>query len=359
MTSLEVSHTRSVEIRPCKSWQGLRINQDMQKTGTELKFSREWAGLSAETVAERTKFKLYRILALEEGDFDSLPHGSQLDAIVRAYANEVGIDPEPMVERVRAERGIRPGDELVMAHEPVDFERRRDDLPATTDAAPAVAPAARSVEPSHRTLVLSALALLALLGWGSYLLEATGAVKRDVPGKIYAALSGRLGSQTSPARLDPARVAPQAATPAAQIAPGPAIVAATMEPERERPTAPSQNITGAWRLATQVESSNYARYRGLLLGYELQLNQDGDRITGVGRKIAENGSGIYSRGQTPIAISGAVDGDRLMLTFVEGGAKRTSRGAFVLQQAQDGTLRGRFTSNAAGSSGTAEARRME
>ena len=99
--------------------------------------------------------------------------------------------------------------------------------------------------------------------------------------------------------------------------------------------------------------------KGLLLGYELRLDQDGNRITGVGRKITENGSGIYSRGQTPIAISGIVDGDRLMLTFVEGGAKRTSRGAFVLQQAQDGTLRGRFTSNAAGSSGTAEARRLQ
>jgi hypothetical protein len=36
--------------------------------------------------------------------------------------------------------------------------------------------------------------------------------------------------------------------------------------------------------------------QGVLLGFELRLDQDGDRITGVGRKTAENGSGIFSHG---------------------------------------------------------------
>ena len=62
---------------------------------------------------------------------------------------------------------------------------------------------------------------------------------------------------------------------------------------------------------------------------------------------------------TPLSPADVVATYRGALTFVEGGAQRTSRGAFVLQRAQDGTLRGRFTSNAAGSAGTVEARRVE
>lgn len=319
----------------------------MSNTGRELRDAREQAGLSAEMVAQRTKFKLYRIVALDNGDFANLPEGTYLDAIVRAYALEVGIDPEQMVERVRAERGKRPGDAPTAGHEPVDFERR--DAPQIAETG----------EPSRATVALSALLLLALLGWGSYLYEASGAAKRDIPGKMYAALTGRAQAQVSPLSANPRPVPPEAIVLPPQIVPGNGVVAATNEPERKRATAAShEDVTGSWRLATQVESSKYARYEDLLLGYELELEQDGDRVSGVGRKIVENGTGIYSRGQTPIAISGIADGDRLMLTFIEEGAQRSSRGAFVLRREQDGTLRGRLTTNAAGSAGSAEARRV-
>ena len=70
----------------------------MRKSGAELKQAREHAGLLAEQIADRTKIKLHKIIALEEGDFDSLPQGIYLDGIVRAYAREVKIDPEPIVD---------------------------------------------------------------------------------------------------------------------------------------------------------------------------------------------------------------------------------------------------------------------
>ena len=78
--------------------------------GTELKHARENAGLSPEQISERTKIQLYKIDSLENGTFELLPQGIYLDGIVRAYAQQVGIDPEPMVERVRLERGKLPGD---------------------------------------------------------------------------------------------------------------------------------------------------------------------------------------------------------------------------------------------------------
>jgi cytoskeletal protein RodZ len=322
----------------------------MHTTGRELQYAREQRGLSAETIAQRTRFKLYRIVALEQGDFDNLPHGIYLDAIVRAYAHEVGIDPEPMVERVRAERGKRPGDLPIPFEEPVDF----------APASPLMPSQPQTAEPSRTVIALSGLALFALLGWGAYLYEATDAAKRNIPGKIYAALTARVDRQAAPMRFAPDPV-PTSTVPASTVTAQNAVRvtnAPRPAPPRQETTVALEDVTGSWRLATQVESSSYARYEGMLLGYELDLQQEGDRVSGVGRKIIENGRGIYSRGQTPIAISGAVEGDQLMLSFVEGGAQRSSRGAFVLQRQEDGTLRGRFTSNAAKSAGSAEARRV-
>lgn len=322
----------------------------MPKTGRELRCAREGAGLSAEQMAQRTKFKLYRIVALENGDFDNLPQGVYLDALVRAYAHEVGIDPEPMVERVRMERGKRPGDSPIPFRDRVDFERPRaaEDFPVVAHNVPVAAHTEEAAEPSRSTIAVSGLAVLAIVGWGSYVYEASGAAKHDIPGKIYAALTGRGDSQAAP--QDAPVLAPNTMHVSNATQP--------VEPERVQTTAASNDVTGSWRLATQVESTSYTRYEGLLLGYELELEQDGDRVTGIGRKMIENGSGISSRDQTSIAISGIVDGDRLMLTFIEGGTERSSRGAFVLQRKQDGTLRGRFTTNAARSSGSAEARRV-
>ena len=72
--------------------------------GSELRWAREQAGLSVEQIAERTKIQAHRIEALERNNYAGLPGGIYLDGIVRAYATEVAIDPEALVDRVRYER---------------------------------------------------------------------------------------------------------------------------------------------------------------------------------------------------------------------------------------------------------------
>jgi len=111
-------------------------------------------------------------------------------------------------------------------------------------------------------------------------------------------------------------------------------------------------------MATHVESSSNSPLAGQKLDYEVKLEQDGDRVTGVGRKVSENGSGIVPRAQTPVTLSGTIAGDRLTLNFVERGAERPTQGKFVLLIDEGGTLRGRFSNNAAQSSGRVEARRV-
>jgi hypothetical protein len=110
---------------------------------------------------------------------------------------------------------------------------------------------------------------------------------------------------------------------------------------------------------TRVESSSVRDYEGLQLGYRLELRQSGDRITGQGIKTLENGRPIVEFAQTPIVVSGTVDGTRLTLTFTERGLRRESGGKMILDLQEDGILRGRFASSAAQSTGQVEARRPQ
>ena len=141
-----------------------------------------------------------------------------------------------------------------------------------------------------------------------------------------------------------------AAQPLLRSAPTPA--------ERIITPGSTPDVTGAWRLATHVESSSYTRFTNLRLGYDLTLEQDGDRVTGAGRKVTENGRGIGRSAQTPVTVRGLIEGDRLTLNFVERGTRRPTQGRFMLMVEENGSLTGRFSSEAARSAGRVEAHRV-
>ncbi len=79
---------------------------------------------------------------------------------------------------------------------------------------------------------------------------------------------------------------------------------------------------------------------------------------GHGVKWTENGRRLASRARTPIIVEGTIEDGRLALTFTEHGIRRISHGTFELQQLNDGSLRGRFSTNAAQSSGRVQAIRL-
>jgi hypothetical protein len=237
------------------------------------------------------------------------------------------------------------------------------------------------------------IAVMAGAGWGAYLFESTRLANLDVaaPGAApkprpaeplpvpYSENAiapdpsprGTTGSSTgavlpdtgsiAETRTPPADPSPQAASrpvPPTSRAQTPVRPATTAKPPSVETISAVPDLTGSWTIATQVESSSYKGYAGLRLGYELKLEQDGARVTGVGRKVTENGAGIGPRAQTPMTVTGTIQGDRVTLNFVERGARRATQGKFVLLVDDDETLRGRFTSTAAQSSGRAEAHRV-
>jgi cytoskeletal protein RodZ len=437
--------------------------------GGELRGARERAGLSREDVAQKTKIQLAKIEALETNAFERLPDGIYLDGLIRAYADEVGLDGRELVMRFHRDY-IIPLDattadefptEADAASAGLDVDRDRVEPPADTLTGPATSmpsasmpsasmpsasipppamrppalptadltysapplqpfPMAAQSEPARppsRTtsrFVLPMLAVLAAIGVGAYLYDenrsfpereeiAVPAVSQEnaqaaqatpppaiAPGATQPDALPAAANATPASRSPRARATPTA-TPAANAAaasdkgaspPDTASATGTEAPSSAPTAAPGEapaakadtsntassgmasnssvpSLAGFWTLDTRVESSSLREFEGLQLGYRLELLQDGARITGHGVKTTENGDAIGSTAQTPITIAGTLDGRRLTLTFTERGTERESHGKMILDVYEDGVLRGRFSSNAAQSSGTAEARRPE
>ena len=149
-----------------------------------LRQAREQAGLSAEQISERTKIQLYKIEALENGDFVHLPDGVYLDGIVRAYAAELAIDPDPLIERLHRERPPVAQDWVALLKSIYASKQRKGrarepwkamtiDLPKQSSRQ---ARASRKISHGlHRSarlvrspggLALPLISLLAAIGWG-------------------------------------------------------------------------------------------------------------------------------------------------------------------------------------------------
>jgi cytoskeletal protein RodZ len=119
------------------------------------------------------------------------------------------------------------------------------------------------------------------------------------------------------------------------------------------------NLSGAWTLTNRVESSGYQPFNNLNLGYHLQWQQRGNRITGTGTKWMENGKALPERQRTPIMFQGTRNGRQIELEFTETGSRRVSEGTFTLELADDGTLKGTFRSDVANSQGSSLAVRVD
>ena len=69
--------------------------------GAELAQARERRGLSLTELSHRTKITVEALKAIERGDMDALPGGLYTRGFLRAYAHEVGCNPDDIVRRYR------------------------------------------------------------------------------------------------------------------------------------------------------------------------------------------------------------------------------------------------------------------
>jgi cytoskeleton protein RodZ len=69
----------------------------MADFGTRLREARERRGIALRQIADRTKISMASLEALERSDAKRLPGGIIARSFVRAYASEVGLDPDATV----------------------------------------------------------------------------------------------------------------------------------------------------------------------------------------------------------------------------------------------------------------------
>ena len=119
--------------------------------GLYLEAVRVQHNLSVATLSERTHIKASYIEAIEQMAVDALPGKPFAIGFVRVYAEALGLDPAPIVERFKDEAG---------------YSSSRKE--AETHAAPAHAEPARDAEPVRLSL-LAVFAILAFMVWCAYL----------------------------------------------------------------------------------------------------------------------------------------------------------------------------------------------
>ena len=128
----------------------------MDDLGAQLKRARDERGISLSDIANRTKISVTALEALERNDLSKLPGGIFGRAFVRAYAGELGLDPDKTVadfhvaleeaERRAAERGARRIE--ITADDREFLERQR-----------------RAVRIFRVALAVAVIAAVVLVGW--------------------------------------------------------------------------------------------------------------------------------------------------------------------------------------------------
>ena len=197
--------------------------------GAQLRKAREAKGLSLAHIAAVTKISVRALEAVEQSDYSRLPGGIFMRSFVRAYAGEVGLDPDAALKSFLAECP--------------------DDIASVPTGAPESIDGPTTERWYHRIpwtrLGMIALIAAAIVGSAVYLYG-----RRSAPQQIRqtAAVPSGPPAQTPPAAAQPS-VAP--ATPAIR-APKPPSAAAVgdvprVEPESSQivtsPTLPGASLT--------------------------------------------------------------------------------------------------------------------
>lgn len=83
-------------------------NQQAQAPGAQLAAQREAMGLSIDQIADQLKLAPRQVVAIEKGDYASLPNMAVTRGFIRAYAKVVRLDPAPLVAQIEVTPTVAP-----------------------------------------------------------------------------------------------------------------------------------------------------------------------------------------------------------------------------------------------------------
>jgi cytoskeletal protein RodZ len=245
-----------------------------------LRAARERRGVSLRQIANATKISVAVLEALERNDISRLPSGIFGRAFVRAYAIEVGLDPEETIQDFITQF---PGDSFTAGH-----------------------PASAQVEDheaheSDRRMATTFVRLIAI----------------SVPvavAVVYFGLSGRPGVQTEAAPAAPLET--PAATPAAATAPAATTAA---EPSRTAPVEPASAVS----LGTSASGSASAAPLPPPAGSSGTTATEPRATAAPTAAAAEDRVTVGLTVTRPCFVSATVDGKRTLNRLLQPGEKHS------------------------------------
>src|SRR5688500_11825839 len=172
--------------------------------GGTLRSARERKGISLRHIANATKISMGALESLEKNDFKRLPGGIFSRSFVRAYAQEVGLDPDETVSEFLKETGetFQPPSQIVEDNAPI--------MPEHTDPGLDMQP---SLTPKLVKLALIAIPLVAAIVYF--------AMRETAPGPAAPATAAQQPQQAAPQQqTTPAAPAATPTGPIADLAPG-------------------------------------------------------------------------------------------------------------------------------------------
>lgn len=206
--------------------------------GPYLEAVRVQHNLSIATVSERTHIKATYLEAIERMAMDALPSKPFAIGFVRVYAEALGLDPKPIVDRFKDEAGFSA--------------LRRDAAAAEVKEAPA----ARAAEPMRLSL-LAVLAIFGFMIWCAYLITHPGpdAVKRPlrldgVPISADIAENNAAPAPSAPGAAEAPDFAPRSVPPLPVVVEAAAIdrIEPVYPPGCEAMAAPAETVDVAFTI---------------------------------------------------------------------------------------------------------------
>lgn len=254
--------------------------------GGTLKSARERKGISLRHIANATKISMGALESLERNEFSRLPGGIFSRSFVRAYAEEVGLDPDETVADFLKETGetFQPPSQIADEDVPV--------MPANPDPG---FEAQSSLAPRLVKIAFIAVPLVAAIIYFAMKEAATGP----------AAPPATVTAEQASAAAQPAAPAPETAAPAATSGPIPDLAPGetmrlVLEPSGE--CWVSLTVDGSVRVSRLMNAGERETHE-IREGAVLQL---GDAAA---MKFTING-----RASKPIGAAGAVETLRITRT---------------------------------------------
>ncbi|MFB9288759.1 helix-turn-helix domain-containing protein [Pseudoduganella plicata] len=215
-------------------WQEQPKNQQAQAPGAQLAAQREAMGLSIDQIADQLKLAPRQVVAIEQGDYASLPNMAVTRGFIRAYAKVVRLDPAPLVAQIEVTPTVAPTvDHGTVRREKISTTFSESRFPSMTESR---AKPKRWIVGGAVVLVLVAAAA----AWQS------GIVSTDIfhrsAGTETAAVPSQPGTETTalPAPNVPlVQPTMPTGTPAAEATPPAPVPAATEPPATAAATTPA------------------------------------------------------------------------------------------------------------------------